>query len=78
VQHSVHHDWLSFQHLDFTWQIRPAIGPAVNSDNLGIIGPYLFVYEEWPSGERRLSLLGIAGILLYVSHRSVLQLAGLS
>ena len=30
--------------LDFTWPIRPAIGPGVNSDNLRIIGPFLFVY----------------------------------
>jgi hypothetical protein len=73
VQHSVHHDRLSVQRLDSTWQIRPAIGPAVNSDNLRIIGPLFFVYKEWPSGERRLSLLGIDGILLFVSHRSVLQ-----
>jgi hypothetical protein len=63
--------------LDFTWQIRPAIGPAVNSDNRRMIGPLLFVYKEWPLGERRLSLLGIDDILL-VSHRSVLQPEGLS
>jgi hypothetical protein len=53
--------------LDFTWQIRPAIGPAVNSDNLRIIGPFLFMYREWPSRERRLFLLGIDGILQAVS-----------
>ena len=53
--------------LDFPWRIRPAIGPVVNSDNLRMIGPYLFVYKEWPSGERRLSLLGIDGILQAVS-----------
>ena len=53
-----------FSSLDFTWQIRPAIGPAVNSDNLRIIGLLLFVYKEWPLGERRLSLLGIDDILL--------------
>ena len=64
--------------LDFTWQVRPAISPAVNSDNLRIIGPLLFVYKEWPLGERRLSLLGIDDILFYVSHRSVLQPEGLS
>jgi hypothetical protein len=68
----------AFSSLDFTWQIRPAIGPAVNSDNLRIIGPSFFVYEEWPLGECRLSLFGIDGILLYVSHRSVLQPAKLS
>jgi hypothetical protein len=53
--------------LDFPRRIRPAIGPAVNSDNLRIIGPLFFVYKEWPWGERRLSLLGIAGILQAVS-----------
>ena len=68
----------AFSSLDFPWRIRPAIGPAVNSDNLRIIGPLFFVYKEWPWGERRLSLLGIDGILLYVPHRSVLQPAGLS
>ena len=38
----------AFSSLDFTWQIRPAIGPAVNSDNLRIIGPFPFLYNEWP------------------------------
>ena len=57
----------AFSILDFTWQIRPAIGPAINSDNLRMIGPLFFVYKEWPSGERRLSLLGIDGILQAVS-----------
>ena len=71
-------DRSAFSSLDFTWQIRPAIGPAVNCDNLRIIGPLLFVYKEWPLGERRLSLLGIDNILFYVSHRSVLQPEGLS
>jgi hypothetical protein len=52
----------AFSTLDFTWQIRPAIGPAVNSDNLRILGPLLFVYKEWLSEERRLSLLGIDDI----------------
>jgi hypothetical protein len=37
----------AFSSLDFTWQFRPAIGPAVNSDNLRIIGPFPFVYNEW-------------------------------
>jgi hypothetical protein len=44
----------AFSNLDFPWQIRPAIGPAVNSNSLRIIDPFLFVYKEWPLGERRL------------------------
>ena len=68
----------AFSILDFPWRIRPAIGPAVNSDNLRMIGRLFFVYKELPLGDCRLSLLGIDGILLYVSHRSVLQPEGLS
>jgi hypothetical protein len=64
----------AFSSLDCIWQIRPAI--TVNSDNLRIIGPLLFVYKEWPLGERRLSMPGIDNILLYVLHRSVLQPEG--
>ena len=67
--------------LDFAWQIRPAIGPAVNSDNLRIIDPLLFVYKDWPLGERLLSWLGIVDILLCLTSlraaacRAVLSLA---
>jgi hypothetical protein len=32
----------AFSNLDFPWQIRPAIGPAVNSNSLRIIDPFLF------------------------------------
>ena len=45
----------AFSSLNFIWQIRPAIGPAVNSDNLRIIGPFLFVYNEWPFLWRKLA-----------------------
>ena len=45
---------------------RPS-APAVNSDNLRIIGPLFFVYKEWPWRERRLSLLGKDGIPQAVS-----------
>jgi hypothetical protein len=68
----------ALSNLDFTWQIRPAIGPAVISDNLRIIGPFFFMYEAWPLGERQISMLGIDDILPYVSHRFVLQPEGLS
>lgn len=78
VPHSAHHDRLSFQHFGFYMADQTAIGSPVNSDNLRIIGSLFFLYKEWPLGECRLSLLGIDGILLYVSHRSVLQPAGLS